>query len=756
MKKLLKKILCCALLAAMVASGGIAVSNINTITADAAEAAKESAAANGIVIHYKDSSGNAPTMYYWNSLPTNLEIEYPGKSMTADSSQGTDWYTMEFPDITKINFMFIINGQQSAEMTQTAAGEYWYKDGKWSKTNPEKTTPKPDTDRGDMREDSIYFVMTTRFYDGDPSNNVHCWEDGKANNPDSDPAWRGDFKGLIDKLDYIKALGFSAVWITPVVENASGYDYHGYHAFDFAKVDPRYESSGATFQDLIDAAHAKDMKIIQDVVWNHTGNFGEKTLGEMFTKDYSNLGSADCMKIIKDCDFDKTYPNYFDLEPYPQYLARLNILKNLDGTTHDPDNYYHREQGMGYESSIEQQGSMADDCVDINTENPVVAEYITKVYHDYAEMGVDSFRLDTEKHINRWTLNSAYFPAFDDIDNFFIFGEVCSRVREVWNHNIPSSSPPFFTWKETESEWIGNWNTSDPTANIKTSIDHYDAHRGDYTNPTSTNAFLNGNAYHTPDYSAWNGTGVIDFAMHRNFGNANSAYNIALAEDQYINDSTWVVTYVDSHDYGPEDTNEDLRYNGGTQAWAENLNLIFTFRGIPCIYYGSEVEFMAGELIDKGPTMPLSQTGRAYFGDYLEGNVSASNFSDYTASGKVSETLSYPLAKHIQRLNQIRRAIPALQKGQYSTDGCDGNMAYKRRYTDNSVDSYCLVALSGGAAFTGVENGNYVEVVTGTPVTVTNGTLVSESIGQGNMRVYVLQNAGAPSGKIGTDGTYLK
>ena len=77
--------------------------------------------------------------------------------------------------------------------------------------------------------------MTTRFYDGYLDNNVHCWDDKQAKNPDDDPAWRGDFQGLIDKLDYIKALGFSAIWITPVVENASGYDYHGYHAINFQK-----------------------------------------------------------------------------------------------------------------------------------------------------------------------------------------------------------------------------------------------------------------------------------------------------------------------------------------------------------------------------------------------------------------------------------------------------------------------------------------------------------------------------------------
>lgn len=104
--------------------------------------------------------------------------------------------------------------------------------------------------RTDFRDESIYFVITTRFYDGDPSNNVLCWDNRQAQIASKDPCWRGDFKGLIDKLDYIKALGFTAIWITPVVQNASGYDYHGYHALDFSKVDPRYESEGATYQDL--------------------------------------------------------------------------------------------------------------------------------------------------------------------------------------------------------------------------------------------------------------------------------------------------------------------------------------------------------------------------------------------------------------------------------------------------------------------------------------------------------------------------
>ena len=71
------------------------------------------------------------------------------------------------------------------------------------------------SNRTDFRDESIYFMMTTRFYDGDPSNNVLCWDNQEAQKSTKDPCWRGDFQGVIDKLDYIKALGFTAIWITP-------------------------------------------------------------------------------------------------------------------------------------------------------------------------------------------------------------------------------------------------------------------------------------------------------------------------------------------------------------------------------------------------------------------------------------------------------------------------------------------------------------------------------------------------------------
>ena len=725
------------------------------VSASAAQTDKDSTGATGITVHYYTEKGT-PSVYYWNALPENISTEYPGVKMT---SEGGNYYRYTFSSVSKINLQFIeSDGTQGKELTRntnSGTNEFWYKGNRWYNKQPSDT----DYERTDLREDSIYFVITTRFYDGDESNNVHCWDDGQANNPDTDPAWRGDFKGLIQKLDYIKALGFSAIWITPVVENASGYDYHGYHAFDFTKVDPRYESDDTSYQDLIDAAHEKGLKIVQDIVLNHSGNFGEANLAPMFTKDYSNLGSSDCMNVIPDSTLAKNYSGYGSMLPADQYQARLAVMKeDVNDTAHN----YHHDKSLSYGSYTEQTGQMAGDCVDINTENPSVVKYLTDAYTKYLDMGVDAFRMDTEKHINRWTLNHAFFPVFNQYKNFHLFGEVCARYHGAYNEGGSSDSCFFYTWSETESAWQNNWSNSDWQSNYDNSVKHFQAHQNRDFDQTSDNAYLNGVSYHTPDYSKANGTSTIDFPMHWAFKDASSAFGAAKSEDSLYNDATWAVTYVDSHDYGP-DGQEKTRYQGGASAWAENMDLMFTFRGIPCIYYGSEIEFKKDVPIDVGPNAPLDKTGRAYFGDHLEGSVTADDYGKYTASGTVASTLDAPLAKHLEKLNQIRRAVPALQKGQYTTesDYVSGNMAYIRRYTNSSegVDSLACVTISGDATFKGLPNGTYIDAVTGDKKVVTGGTLsTSGASGQGNMRVYVLQNSSSEvNGAIGdTDLTYLK
>lgn len=689
-----------------------------------------------ITIHYS-SDWSSVSLYAWNALPQDVDFAWPGETLkkTADG-----YYTYTFNGVSKVNFLFTDGSNRSEEFSLKEAGTYWYVDGEWTTTEPGTPTTGPvataSTTTGpipsvvpidgsaDFRDESIYFVITTRFYDGDSTNNFHCSDENAQTSAD-DPAWRGDFKGLIEKLDYIKALGFSAVWITPVVENRSGLDYHGYHAYNFTKVDSRYESDGVTYQDLINAAHEKGIKIIQDVVFNHTCNWGEENLMQITDEVYAG--------------------------------GRSEVVAS--GKYDDPDNpIYHHNGFCGsndYDEYTAQNKTIADDCFDLETENPVVYNYLVDCYKKYINMGVDAFRIDTVKHISRLTLNSVFIPELKKTggDSFYMFGEVCTKGHDVWYREHPPISTCFYTWKETGS-WTTAW-TDSWSQNESLVEQHYTDHLSTSDQPTSDNAFLHGNEYHTPDYSQSSDLSVIDFQMHWSFENAGSAYSMALQEDQYFNDSTWNVVYVDSHDYGP-DSCYDKRYTGGTDAWAENLDLMFTFRGIPCVFYGSEVEFKAGQPIDKGGAAPLETTGRAYFGDYIEGSVNVTDFGVYSnATGAIADTLNSTLSKHIQRLNLIRRAVPALRKGQYSTEGCNGGMAFKRRYTDNNTDSFACVTISGDATFTGIPSGTYVELITGEKVEC-NGTLNASCSGRGNMRVYVLQTAGAPSGKIGENGDYLK
>ncbi len=632
--------------------------------------------------------------------------------------------------------------------------------------------------RSDFRDESIYFIITTRFFDGDESNNVQCWDNQAAN--EDDPPWRGDFKGLIERLDYIKALGFTSVWITPIVENASGFDYHGYHAHDFSKVDHRYESKGVGFQEVIDAAHEKGMKIILDIVLNHTGNFGEANLFKLFTRDTTMTKQADinaCMIPFTKKDGGKLPDNYLNDES-KQHGHRIALLKNEGGNNHDSKNVYHHiANEWNWDDYSRWYGQIAGDCVDLNTENPYVSNYLVKCYGKFIEMGVDGFRIDTSGHISRLTFNKAFIPQFTALAEkhkakrnggaFFMFGEVCARANQVTYRGHENCSPYFYTWKESkeyawnddETSWDGiyvknaEWGTHPNMVSTQQQGKDYNDDQG---MPTSDNHALNGNNYHTPNYGKYSGFSVIDFPMHWNFKNASNALQV-IGDDKLYNDATYNVVYVDSHDYSP-DGQSDLRFPYDQATWAENASLMFTFRGIPCIYYGSEIEFRKGVKIDPGGGA-LTNSGRAYYGGYITGDVKANDFALYTASGNVNATLKNPLALHFQRLNQIRMAVPALRKGQYSTNNCEasnGAIGFKRRYTDKNTDSFVLVTISGNTKFKGLPEGTYVDVVTGDTKTISEGgTLEAKCSGKGNLRAYVLQTKGAISSKVGTDGKYL-
>ncbi len=623
--------------------------------------------------------------------------------------------------------------------------------------------------RTDFRDESIYFMITTRFYDGDPKNNVLCWDNKQCQIDTGDPCWRGDFQGVIDKLDYIKALGFTAIWITPVVQNASGYDYHGYHAMDFTHVDCRYQSGDGTksgdvmFQELIDKAHKKGIKIILDIVLNHTGNFGEENLCKEFERNTKlrNQAEIDACMIPNS---DMLGSDYLTIVGAQQYQRRLALMKNTDGQNHDIHNYWHHTaNNWNWDFPSRWMGQIAGDCVDLNTENDAVAEYLVKCYGEFIKMGVDGFRIDTSGHISRLTFNKQFIPQFTALGEqykskrlnqapFFMYGEVCTRMNDVTYRGQANLSCYFYTWKSDEdllNKWDGSksyWDSqvipegSEPVGPQQLCLE-------ETTSPKSNNAKMLNGAWHEPDYSQSSGFNVIDFPMHYSYNTAQQAFGLASGDECY-NDATYNVVYIDSHDYspGPNDTN---RFGGTDAQWAENLSLLFTFRGIPCIYYGSEVGFRRGKVIDKGPNGPLSNTGRAYFGGYITGDVTATDFGMYEASGNVAASLNHDVAQHLIRLNKIRQAVPDLRKGQWTTDGCKANngIAFKRAYKD----SYALVALNGGATFTDCPAGTYTDIVTGK--TYSGPTItVDAPATQGQVRVLVKDWTG---GIVGEDGPFI-
>jgi len=557
----------------------------------------------------------------------------------------------------------------------------------------------------DFREETIYFLLTSRFNDGDPNNNAPTeWSsynpDPDINSSITDPndvTWRGDFKGLIEKLDYIKDLGFTAIWITPIVHNRSPLDYHGYHAWDFTRVDPRLESPGATFQDLINEIHARDMKIVLDVVTNHAGRFGIKDVAEIkYNTDPTKPWAAD---DNPNWEYDGITPNPDDgliwsranlakmPPPYNQNLAAFNFPgKESYVDTSDPEWYHH--SGNGFAQGFDdvenlQNRALAGDTPDLNTGSQKVRDYLVNAYRKYIEMGVDAFRWDTLKHMSKEDV-LYFFDAFKAINpDLFIFGEVAQKRHEL--HPVEETNPHYYTWR-------GAVNNSQP-------LD----------------------------------LAVIDFygeaTFHGTFEEGQSFPTVKAAAryDNLYSDPSTLVTWLDNHDFGPNN-DWNRRYGGSDENLAACMNFMFTWRGIPTVYYGTEMRFKAGEFADihnaAGIQESIDKTGRAYYGDVMD------------------QAPSHKIYQQIKKLNAMRRAIPALQKGSWEWKEAPGNaVSYKRVHGNSEV--IVGLAKDGGASFSisGVRDGVYRDAVTGREAFASGGR-INFSVTSGSAGIYVLNGPG--------------
>lgn len=297
-----------------------------------------------------------------------------------------------------------------------------------------------------LASDRIYFVMTDRYANGDPSNDTGGKTGGVGQtgyDPTSTAWWHGgDFKGLTGNcsdpthgLARIKALGFNAIWVTPPVVNqvdggGSG-GYHGYWGTDFLHVDPHL-GTDQDFKSFVDCAHSLGLKVFQDVVVNHTGDVIQLENGGTYA------GGA-----YRDCHGRRFDPaQYVGKKRFP-CLSLGNMpeqpffLSPADRTAKSPrwlDNplNYHDRGNIDFSSCSAQcnQWGDFDGLDDLFTEKPSVEQGLAAIYASWIKrFHVDGFRVDTVPYVNPgffklWVPQIMKAARAAGEPHFQIFGEV--------------------------------------------------------------------------------------------------------------------------------------------------------------------------------------------------------------------------------------------------------------------------------------------------------------------------------------------
>ncbi len=297
--------------------------------------------------------------------------------------------------------------------------------------------------RSSLTRERFYFVMADRFANGSTAND----KGGLTGGPLStgfDPTAKGfyhggDLKGITAKLDYIKGLGTSAIWLTPSFKNkpvqgAPGEEsagYHGYWITDFTQIDPHL-GTNADMEQLIDAAHAKGMKVFFDIITNHTADVIDYRGGQhqYVSKKASPYEKADGT-TFDDRDYvNQTFPAMDPATSFP-YTPFFHSAQDATAKTpawlNDPLMYHNRgDSTYAGESATYGDFSGLDDLF---TERPEVVKGMGDIYKKWVDFGIDGFRIDTVKHVNiefwqKFIPDILGEAAKDKNDDFFAFGEV--------------------------------------------------------------------------------------------------------------------------------------------------------------------------------------------------------------------------------------------------------------------------------------------------------------------------------------------
>ncbi|MDC0643780.1 glycoside hydrolase family 13 protein [Flavobacteriaceae bacterium] len=254
--------------------------------------------------------------------------------------------------------------------------------------------------------DVMYLITPDRFANGDPSNDEIAGMKEGLNRSFDGGRHGGDIKGILDNIDYIKELGFTAIWLNPILENDMyTYSYHGYAATDFYKVDARY-GTNEEYKQLCKVAQSKGIKIIMDMILNHSGS------EHWFVKD----------------------------PPTAKWINNNNTFKPTSHkrTTHqDP---YASE----YDKKAFVDGWFVKTMPDLNQREELMATYLiqnTLWWIEYA--GINGIRMDTYPYPDKNFMSDWTAAVMDQYPNFNIVGEEWSlnpAVVSFWQRGKVNSN----------------------------------------------------------------------------------------------------------------------------------------------------------------------------------------------------------------------------------------------------------------------------------------------------------------------------
>jgi cyclomaltodextrin glucanotransferase len=449
---------------------------------------------------------------------------------------------------------------------------------------------------------AVYFLMTDRFVNGDESNDQRL--QGGANRTFDRPVagapagesdnigyLGGDFKGIEKNADYLKEMGFDAVWLTPIIDNpdeafTGGDDvrwkgmfqdkgktgYHGYWGSNFYAVDEHLPSKDLDFGRLNHELSERGIHTVLDIVANHgSPAFSmpspQPKYGQIFDKDGKLVADHQNLPAAK-------------LDPVNNPLHR----------------FYNAKTEMVQLS-------------DLNETNPAVMDYLIGAYMQWIDAGADAFRIDTIKHMPLpfWAEFSRRIRAKHP--GFFMFAE-------AFDYEAGKIAP--FSWAEN-----GGISVLDFPLKAKLA-----------------DAFGRKQA----------GFQILDEALHLDSGLYQNPYEL--------------MTFYDNHDMP--------RLDADDSGFIDAHNWLFTARGIPVIYYGSETGFMRGKAEHEG--------NRNYYGQ-----------------ARIDAGLNHPIYRGLQRIANIRRESPALQQGLQLNLLLKGDRAaFLRVYQHGDVTQTALVLLNKG------------------------------------------------------------